>query len=210
MFSPFQVSPWETPYPILSPPVCMRVFPHTATPILQPRHSPTLGHQTPSGPRNPSPTDVQQVRPLPHMWPVPWVTPCVFYGWLSSLPGAGGGEGGVGGQSYLLTLLLPPWGCKPPQLLHSLLQLFHHRHPRLMVGCELLLCICQTVAEPLRRQPYQASISKHFLASTIASGFGGCIWDGPPGGAVSGWPFFQALLHTLSPYFLLWVFCSPF
>ncbi|GAB1285948.1 Probable 2-oxoglutarate dehydrogenase E1 component DHKTD1, mitochondrial [Apodemus speciosus] len=39
----------------------------------------------------------------------------------------------------------------------------------------------QTMAEPLRRQPYQASTSKHFPASTIVSGFGGCIWDGSPG-----------------------------
>jgi hypothetical protein len=49
-----------------------------------------------------------------------------------------------------------------------------------------------------------------FLASTIVSGFGDCIWDGSPGGTVSRWPFLQSLLHTLSPYFLLWVFCSPF
>jgi hypothetical protein len=31
------------------------------------------------------------------------------------------------------------------------------------------LCVCQALAEPLRRQPYQASISKHFPASTIMS-----------------------------------------
>jgi hypothetical protein len=29
------------------------------------------------------------------------------------------------------------------------------------------LCICQALAEPLRRQLYQASVSKHFLASAI-------------------------------------------
>jgi hypothetical protein len=43
--------------------------------------------------------------------------------------------------------------------------------------------------EPLRRHPYQAPISKHFLASAIVFRFGGCIWDGSPGGAVSGRPF---------------------
>ncbi|KRX11800.1 hypothetical protein T07_8521 [Trichinella nelsoni] len=31
------------------------------------------------------------------------------------------------------------------------------------------------LAEPLRRQLYQAAVSKHFLASTIVSGFGDCI-----------------------------------
>ena len=51
------------------------------------------------------------------------------------------------------------------------------------------LCICQALAEPFRRQPFQAPISKHFPASAIASGFGDCIWVGSPGGAVSGWPF---------------------
>jgi hypothetical protein len=38
--------------------------------------------------------------------------------------------------------------------------------------------------------------------------FGGWRWDGSPGGVVSGWPFLQSLLYTLSPYFLLWVFFS--
>jgi hypothetical protein len=54
------------------------------------------------------------------------------------------------------------------------------------------------LAEPLRRQLYQAPVSKHFLASTIVSGIGVCIWDGSPGGTVSGWPFYQSMLHTLS------------
>jgi hypothetical protein len=31
-------------------------------------------------------------------------------------------------------------------------------------------CICQALAEPLRRQLYQAPVSKHLLASTIVSG----------------------------------------
>jgi hypothetical protein len=34
------------------------------------------------------------------------------------------------------------------------------------------LCICQALADPLRRQLYQAPVSKHFLATTIVSGFG--------------------------------------
>jgi hypothetical protein len=33
----------------------------------------------------------------------------------------------------------------------------------------ILLCICQTLSQPLRRQPYQSSISKHFPASIIMS-----------------------------------------
>jgi hypothetical protein len=41
----------------------------------------------------------------------------------------------------------------------------------------ICLCICQALAEPLRRQLYQAPVSMHFLASTIVSGFGVCPID---------------------------------
>jgi hypothetical protein len=33
----------------------------------------------------------------------------------------------------------------------------------------------------------------HFLASTIVSGFGNCIWDEHPGGAVSGMEYYSAI-----------------
>jgi hypothetical protein len=52
--------------------------------------------------------------------------------------------------------------------------------------------ICQELAEPLRRQPYQQEL----VESTTMSGFGDCIWDGSSGGALSGWSFFQYLFHT--------------
>jgi hypothetical protein len=71
------------------------------------------------------------------------------------------------------------------------------------------LCICQALAESLKRQPYQALISKHFPTSTIASGFGDCVWDGSLGASVSEWSFFQSLHNTLSPSFFLWVLFPP-
>jgi hypothetical protein len=46
-------------------------------------------------------------------------------------------------------------------------------------------CICQALAELLSGQLYQAGVSKHLLASAIVPGFGGCLWDGSPSGAVS-------------------------
>jgi hypothetical protein len=41
-------------------------------------------------------------------------------------------------------------------------------------------CICQALAEPLRRQLYQDPGSKLLLVSTKVSG--GCLWDGSPKG----------------------------
>jgi hypothetical protein len=46
--------------------------------------------------------------------------------------------------------------------------------------------ISQALAEPLRRQLYQAPVNKLLLASAIVSGFGGLLWDGSPDGTVSG------------------------
>jgi hypothetical protein len=44
--------------------------------------------------------------------------------------------------------------------------------------------------------------SKHFLASAIVSGFGVCRWDGSLGRAVSGWPFLQPLLYSVTVFSL--------
>jgi hypothetical protein len=37
---------------------------------------------------------------------------------------------------------------------------------------------CQVLTEPFRKQLYQPPVSMHFLAFTIVSGFGDCIWYG--------------------------------
>jgi hypothetical protein len=42
------------------------------------------------------------------------------------------------------------------------------------------ICICETLSKPLRRELYQAPVSKLFLASTTVSGFGDCKWYGSP------------------------------
>ena len=65
------------------------------------------------------------------------------------------------------------------------------------------ICIGQALAESLRGQLYWALVKKHFLASTVVSGFGASRCDGSLGGAVSGWLFLQFLLHSLSLHFLL-------
>jgi hypothetical protein len=62
------------------------------------------------------------------------------------------------------------------------------------------LCICNALEGSLRRQPYQAPFSMHFLASTIVAGFGNWIWDESPCGKASRWSFLQCLLYILSPF----------
>jgi hypothetical protein len=37
------------------------------------------------------------------------------------------------------------------------------------------------------QEVYQVPVGKILLAYAIVSGFGGCLWDGSPGGAVAGW-----------------------
>ena len=72
-----------------------------------------------------------------------------------------------------------------------------------MDGCEHLLLYLSGTGRDSQGTVLSGSCQQDLVASTIVSGFGGCIWDGFLGGAVSGWPILQSLLHTLSPYFLL-------
>ena len=44
------------------------------------------------------------------------------------------------------------------------------------MAASICICIGQTLGKPLRSQLYQTPVSKHFLASTLVSGFGVCIW----------------------------------
>ena len=84
-------------------------------------------------------------------------------------------------------------GLQTPQLLQSLLQLLHHDPlwSDRWLAVSICFCICQALAEPLRRQPCQASISHHFPAFTITSEFGGYM-------------FLPVSAPYLSPYFLLY------
>jgi hypothetical protein len=107
------------------------------------------------------------------MQPEPWVTPCDFFGWWSSSWKLRG--------IWPVDTVVPSIGLQNPL---SSFRPFSNSSiwtPELcpMVGCELpLLYLSQALAQPLRRQPYQAPIREHFPASTIIFEFGGCIWDG--------------------------------
>jgi hypothetical protein len=119
----------------------------------------------------------------------PCVTPCVFFSWWFS-PWELWGSGWF----ILLFFLL---GCKPLQLLPLTPPLGSLCSVR-WLAASIHICIGQSLAEPLRRHQYHAPVSKHFLASTIVSGFGICMGNRSLSGAVPGWPF----LH-LPPVFPL-------
>ena len=115
------------------------------------------------------------------------------------------------GSSGWLILLVFLWSCKPFQLLHgsSLSPPLETPYSVQWLDESINLCICQALAEPLRRQLYQAPVSMYFLASTIVSEFGVGIWDGSQDGAISAWPFLQSLLYTLSLYCLSYFVIPP-
>jgi hypothetical protein len=75
------------------------------------------------------------------------------------------------------------------------------------LAANICRCIYKVLVGPLRRQPYQAPFSIHFVVCTIVSGFGNCIWDEYQSN-YRLWVAFPLVsaLH-LSPYLFLWVFC---
>ena len=97
-------------------------------------------------------------------------------------------------------IVVPPIGLQTPSApwVLSLAPLLGTQYSIQWIAVSIHLCICQAMAEPLRSQLYKAPVGKHLLASTIVFVYGGCIWDGSPGGKVSGWSFLQSLFHTLS------------
>jgi hypothetical protein len=79
-----------------------------------------------------------------------------------------------------INIAVPPMGLKNPSAPSVPSPTPVSGTPRSVqwLAVSILLCICQALAEPLRRQPYQTLVSKHFPASTIRSEFGDYIWDG--------------------------------
>jgi hypothetical protein len=144
-----------------------------------------------TGPRVSPPTDDQLGHPLLYMQLEPRVPPSVFFGsWFNPREL---------GRYWLVHIAVPPMELQTPSAPWIL-----SLDPSLGTLCSVQWMavsihfrIGQALAEPLRRQLYQAPVSKFLLKSIIVSGFGGCLWNGSPGGAVSGWSFLQSLLHTL-------------
>ena len=109
---------------------------------------------------------------------------------------------------WLVHIVVPPMGLQTPSApwVLSLAPSLGTLCSVQWMAVSIPLYICQALAVPIRKQLYQAPVSKFLLASTIVSVFGNYICDRSSGGTVPGWPFLQSLLQTLSLYLLRWVF----
>jgi hypothetical protein len=115
----------------------------------------------------------------------PCFSPCVLFGWWF-------GPWELRGY-WSVHIVVPPMGLQTPSAPWVL-----SLAPPLGTLCSvqgvtmsLHFCICQTLAEPLRKQQYQAPVSKHPLVSTIVCAFGNSF-------CITGWTFLRFLLHTFS------------
>ena len=93
------------------------------------------------------------------------VSPCILFGWRFSPWELWG--------VWLVDIFVLPVGLQTPSA-PLVLALLHLTFPVLsaMFAVCIHVCIGWALAEPLQGQPYQAPVSKHFLESTIVSGFG--------------------------------------
>ena len=84
--------------------------------------------------------------------------------------------GVVPGSYWLVHIVVPPMGLQTPSApwVLSLAPSLGTLCSVQWMAVSIHLGICQALSGPLRRQLYQAPVSKHFLASTTVSGFGGC------------------------------------
>ncbi|EDL27071.1 mCG12966 [Mus musculus] len=102
---------------------------------------------------------------------------CYIFGWrhefLHVYPLVGLVPGSSGGY-WLVHIVVPPIGLQTPSAscVLSLAPPLWNLCSVQWMAVSLHFCICQVLAEPLRRQLHQAPVSKHLLASTIVSGFG--------------------------------------
>jgi hypothetical protein len=165
---------------------------HRLTDATWPWHSPILGHWAFTGPRASPPIDDRLGHPLLHMWLEPWAPPCVFFGWWFSPRELWG--------SWLVHIFVPDRGMQTPSApwVLSLAPYLGTLCSAQWMTVRIHFCICQALAEPLRRELYETPVNKILLASAIVCGFGGCLLDGSLSDAVSGWSFLESLLQTLS------------
>jgi len=165
--------------PLSHPPSSMRVFPRPTThPFLPPCPGIPLHWQGVVGGVQPW-LNQGPLLPLVPNRDILWMLSGCICSWSHGSVHVYSLGGGLfpGSSGWLVLLFL--WGCKPsaPSIL-SLTPPFRTSFSVQWFAASIHLCICHALAEPLRRQLYQAPVNMHFLASSILSGIGGCVYMG--------------------------------
>jgi hypothetical protein len=108
-------------------------------------------HQAFTGARTPPPIDAWQGYLLLHKHLEPWVIPCVLLGWWISPWELWG--------VWLEDIVVLPMGLQTLSTpsVHSLTPPLGTPYSVQWLAVSICLCICQALAEPLKRQLYQAS-----------------------------------------------------
>jgi hypothetical protein len=91
----------------------------------------------------------------------PWVPPCVLFG--CGLDPGSSGEGG--GRYCLFNIVVPPMGLQAPStpLALSLAPPLGTLYLVQWLTEGIHLCICQALADPLRRQLHQAPVNMWYI-----------------------------------------------
>jgi hypothetical protein len=145
---------------------------------------------------SPFPVSLPQTPYMPYiMLHISWShgspPPCLLFGWWFNLWQFCG--------VWLVDIVVLPIGLQIPSApsVLTLTSLIGSLCSDQWLAVSTCICISQALAQPLRELPYQAPVSKHSLASAMASVFGVCRWDGSLGRAVSGWALRHFLLHSV-------------
>ena len=154
MLFPFLVSAVKIPYPLPSPSAPQPNHSHSWS-----QNYPILGHKALTRPRASPPIDDQLGHPLLHIQLEPQVPPCVFFDWWYSSKELWG--------YWLVHIDVPPMGLQTPSApwVLSLAPSLGTLCSVQWMAVSIHFCICQALAEPLRRQLYQAPVSRLLLAS---------------------------------------------
>jgi hypothetical protein len=158
------------PESLLHPPPAL--LPNPPTPSSWPCHSPVLGHKIFTRPRAFPP---RLGHPLLHMQ-----LETQFWGVLVS---------SYCGSSYKVADTFSSLGTFPSSFIRG--PVFHP-----IDDCEHPLLYLPGTGITSQEIAISGPFSNILLAYERVSGFDGCIWDGSPGGAVSGWSFHPSQLQT--------------